>query len=1442
MDEANQEFENDRREKNMRHHNHSIEKRNVYTIEEQLKSYVMDNEYTTERHEILWHAWKHNKRWLAQLLEWVMASFPSYSRHGESHATAILHSIEMILGEKQINELSASDCFLILHVVYIHDIGMCITHMDRMELMKNREFIDFLNDAKDSSDGMIRKYANLLLLYCEQMPSSANFYELLDVKLEVYYAILYMVAEFRRRKHGNESGKRLKEWIDMPENLGAGFSTSGIPSRFFYTISACAGVHTSYDFNDIMNLHKVDTGYAHDYMHPRFAAVLLQLGDALDLDNDRFHPLVREFAGGMPHTSEIHFGKHKSIRRLRVSPEKITIEADCENAEVLRMVNNEYECIKDILKNATYHWSAICPENLSLCLPILEPITLLMQGKEVVEDLINIKFEIQQEKAFNILQGNNIYKNDSFIFLREIFQNAIDASKIQYWTDWKGSRWYTEEKNNDQLEISDMGKNLSPFSYPIEVELYLAKKEKYGESYAVLEEEQEERLIEEGRAPEKYEYGVLVRVIDHGIGMTTEDIQSISRVGSSQEQRKDLVDEMPQWLKPTAEFGIGLQSSFLASHVITAYTHPRTNEKYKITFQTTGSGGNGEIGVTPLSESDYPKAFGTIFEVFLSNDKRRKQRDEKETWDCPDPFERGYQEKRNIRQAQELQLQLALYLNSLVGEKLFPIKLRMHDFCLREKEDVEKPQTEKQELRKKIEKKLENLECSPLLYNNNFRVTDMNQIIPCYSKGKEPNIEGKEEENVTWMYWCSDEDSLRADIIDDKDIPCIGKINNDFLYALDLKKWKLYLWNYKSNVYARFGAERIQAMRDVMKRDDLDEKISQINIYYKGVYVNSVNWNEDMGLLECLDIKGKLNREFMAINRGEFTELGYQHVHDELYLPVLQAAHEALEHFDRNSEFDKVIEKMQTFISTEKSVREIQNAILSLAGLATYVQNVNAGGFPAPNGSVVSVNWIKVLERLSEEIEIKKSKKESWTDSTFFNLRVLNLQIDDKGKIEFEPTKTENIVNVMANIQRYALVSKRNNRNAIWEKYLVRFTHKDNLEKSGLEGVKKHIARLKVLWDEPERRTLISYIEDWGENLKGGLESNLEGTVFNMSQASILNQNAIYSWLMKNVPSIAMFSNRDCGLRVNILDFKYTDSMYFDSNTKWTTYERMLDAHEQKRGTRFSMIATTGYCQLAVKKNLENVYYAQRGEFSKTGQRYMILPMDGKVLADIYAEYRKRSVRFDNDYLKKDIINIIGFEKFVETVFKRIKESQSEVCSDAELERKLRDIYIIHGGQAVPEVKEEFLRKLSKLDSQKTDEDVAHVELKEDDFWKILQWTVDMSEIDETLMNQLIREKKRMEKWDILLSDEDKKNYIKRYLEACGIKKKALNCNGKGNCDSMDRLVDYVHSQGWMNLPGVQVRTLYENFISELVEDMAYQVKKDLESTVNSSFILHQIE
>lgn len=291
-----------------------------FTIEQQLKRYAECPGHN-ERHEILWNEWKHNKRWLTQVQEMILLSFPSYSKHDATHSEAVLQKIELVLGEKNIRELSPTDCYILLNAVYIHDIGMCITHEDRACMASDNEFIDFVQTLTESQDEDMCRYARLLM---GALSDETVTTEKMKVRLEIYYAIIYIMADFQRRKHGQISKERLLSWIEKKDKLGMGYSTIDIPNRLLQMIGNIAGSHSA-SLDTVMGLETVDTGFANDYVHPRFLAVLLQLGDALDMDNGRFHPLTKEYLGQLPESSEVHFRKHRAIQRLFISNQELSL-------------------------------------------------------------------------------------------------------------------------------------------------------------------------------------------------------------------------------------------------------------------------------------------------------------------------------------------------------------------------------------------------------------------------------------------------------------------------------------------------------------------------------------------------------------------------------------------------------------------------------------------------------------------------------------------------------------------------------------------------------------------------------------------------------------------------------------------------------------------------------------------------------------------------------------------------------------------------------------------------------------------------------------------------------------------------------------------------------------------------------------------------------------
>ena len=82
----------------------------------------------------------------------------------------------------------------------------------------------------------------------------------------------------------------------------------------------------------------------------------------------------------------------------------------------------------------TMNWVILVPKGFGGFAPRFEKPKLCIKGVPDAEGLAGLHFEISQKKAFEIIEGSNIYEN-KLVFIREVLQNAMDASKIQLWRD-----------------------------------------------------------------------------------------------------------------------------------------------------------------------------------------------------------------------------------------------------------------------------------------------------------------------------------------------------------------------------------------------------------------------------------------------------------------------------------------------------------------------------------------------------------------------------------------------------------------------------------------------------------------------------------------------------------------------------------------------------------------------------------------------------------------------------------------------------------------------------------------------------------------------------------------------------------------------------------------------------------------------------------------------
>ena len=64
-----------------------------------------------------------------------------------------------------------------------------------------------------------------------------------------------------------------------------------------------------------------------------------------------------------------------------------------------------------------------------------------------------------KEKTFEIFEGSALYDDPSLVFLREITQNAVDATKIQLWNDIeKGVYDFLIKENINKLNFKQFKK------------------------------------------------------------------------------------------------------------------------------------------------------------------------------------------------------------------------------------------------------------------------------------------------------------------------------------------------------------------------------------------------------------------------------------------------------------------------------------------------------------------------------------------------------------------------------------------------------------------------------------------------------------------------------------------------------------------------------------------------------------------------------------------------------------------------------------------------------------------------------------------------------------------------------------------------------------------------------------------------------------------------
>ena len=386
-----------------------------------------------------------------------------------------------------------------------------------------------------------------------------------------------LIAEWFRRGHDKRVGKIIE---DPFEDLGISSPrTELLPNRIYrYLGQICVSHGMSFDAL-IEKLPYKQTGLGTENCHPRFIGCLLRLGDLFDLDDNRFCPVMAMDVSNMPSVSKHHHNKHLSLREFQLDKRTVKLVAECPDEMSYVETQNWFGWIREEFQNQMSQWNSIVPNFEFGPLPTIEQLDVKIDGNKELLDHKPMKFGLEEKNAIQILQGANLYKDISSI-LRELIQNAIDATQIRIW-----------------LEHQDKLKNLSPIdlefksivkNYPIEIDFT-------------------EKLN-----------GWYLSIKDNGVGFSLEDLKYVQKIAGSNKnyKRKIIISKMPAWLKPSSYFGIGLQSSFLLADKISFETKSFiTNDAFSVEMNSPLEKNNGYCFINKI-EGVYRKS-GTKLELPL---------------------------------------------------------------------------------------------------------------------------------------------------------------------------------------------------------------------------------------------------------------------------------------------------------------------------------------------------------------------------------------------------------------------------------------------------------------------------------------------------------------------------------------------------------------------------------------------------------------------------------------------------------------------------------------------------------------------------------------------------------------------------------------------------------------------------------------------------------
>jgi hypothetical protein len=517
----------------------------------------------------------------AEVSKWLVyttASFTHYTAHTIEHSDEIIRQISNLLfrpaaSDRAVVDLSSAEVYVLCASAFLHDTGMVISDAELQQILKSNEWDSWV--ASQPS-------AQTRLSEIEQLREgdAPKGLDPLVRQLIADRQTRYLISDFARGIHPQRSAQFLSE---HEEALG----------RFAYgdpvlirTIAAVCLAHglASHELED-RDQFPEQRDVRGEKVNVRFCALLLRIGDLLDMRYDRACPLVLNAVSPLPAESIAHWTQYQRILHTDFTPDWIQVTAECETQDEHRYLRDwcswlerEVAAARGLMSHATRHaeWvlpaASISPEGPIIIRPA--------DGATYVP--VDWQLQLDPEAVFERLIHD--INTEPAAFLRELLQNSLDASRCHMY----------ERMAASGVDLPMYPQHADPEwrnAFPIRVTRSTTT-----------------RFNEMSQQDEECE---LVVVEDSGIGMDDDIILNyLLQVGRSYYTSEEFARLYP--FVPTSRFGVGFLSVFASAdevRVITRRSNADPSDGIALTLK-------GPRSYVLTERVDRPEA-GTRIEVVL---------------------------------------------------------------------------------------------------------------------------------------------------------------------------------------------------------------------------------------------------------------------------------------------------------------------------------------------------------------------------------------------------------------------------------------------------------------------------------------------------------------------------------------------------------------------------------------------------------------------------------------------------------------------------------------------------------------------------------------------------------------------------------------------------------------------------------------------------------